>query len=105
MFGSSLLQTHSIENVGHCGLIVIFAGMYWLSGKLYCWYMLHLSASFMTLVGGISLTALSMAISQPHNQGGVGIAAFIVSLIFSLGCLTCVWSLFYDMDRGSATSL
>ena len=62
------IDAHAIENVGHAGLLVIFTGMYWLSGKLYCWYMVCLSLLFMMLVSGMSTLTAVVAMCNGFND-------------------------------------
>ena len=83
------VDARAIENVGHAGLLVIFTGMYWLSGKLYCWYMVSLSIMFMFLVSGVSAACACVAVYHGREISVVSVGiVFFYFLACVVGCLT-----------------
>ena len=88
------IDAHSIENIGHAGLLVIFTGMYWLSGKLYCWYMISLSFYFMFLVSAMS-SIISIVAAY---KGAMNLIPCLVSTIFCSACVVGMFTLKYQVD-------
>jgi hypothetical protein len=90
------VDARSIENVGHAGLLVIFTGMYWLSGKLYCWYMVRLSMVFMLLVSGF--TSCTVCYAKYLRYRETSYVTLFIPLAYFSACLIGCFTLSFDVD-------
>lgn len=56
------VDAQALMNFGHAGLLLIFTGMYWKGGKIYCFYMVKLS---FLLIAAAALGSLVIAVATP----------------------------------------
>lgn len=74
----------SFQNLGHSGLIALFAGSYWLSGTVYYFFMAQLSC---LLVGFVSITMFCLAcVHVIFEPNFIAVCEVVVSLLFAIIC-------------------